>query len=98
MTVYYLQNELKAAAQSAQTGVYSALYLEEIASRLGLPAQKLAVSQVSATPFEADDVVLVGAETLSPEVVSALQAASAKGTLVIGFATKGAEALFGCTV
>ena len=98
MTVYYLQNELKAAAQSAQTGVYSALYLEEIASRLGLPAQKLAVSQVSATPFEADDVVLVGAETLSPEVVSALQAASAKGVLVIGFATKGAEALFGCTV
>ncbi len=98
MTVYYLINELKVAAQSAQTGVYSALYLEEMVSRLGVSAQKLPISQVTETAFANDDVVLVGAETLSKDVAAALQAAATEGVLVIGFATKGAEDLFGCTV
>ncbi len=98
MTVYYLINELKVAAQSAENGVYAAVYLKEMVDRLGVPAQKLAVSDVAGTAFEPDDVVLVGAETLADDVVAALTAANHKGVLVIGFATKGAEELFGCTI
>ncbi|MBR4867931.1 MAG: hypothetical protein IKU10_02140 [Clostridia bacterium] len=98
MTVYYLINELKVAAQSAQNGVYSSLYFEEMASRLGVTAEKLPVSQVTETAFNATDVVLVGAETLAADVVGALQTATANGALVIGFATQGADDLFGLTV
>ena len=98
MTVYYLINELKVAAQSAQNGVYSALYMEEMTSRLGITAKRLPISQVTETAFAATDVVLVGAETVPKEVACGLQKATEQGTLVIGFATKGADDLFGLTV
>ncbi len=98
MMVYYLQDKEKVVAQSSEKGVYSPLYLEEMVSRLGVPARELPMEMVCNTPFAADDVVLIGAETLSPDLAEFLSSAAKGGTLIIGFAVQGGDSLFGCTL
>ncbi len=98
MTVYYVQDLAKKAAQNEQTGFYTPGYMEEMVSRLGAPAAALDLNALPAAAPAADDVVLVGADTLTAGQAAALAAAAARGTLVVGFATLGAEELFGCRV
>lgn len=98
MKVYYLIDRAKAAAQSAETGLYTSVYLEEMVSRLGAPSAAISSETLTAHAFEADDVVFVGADELTEPQAAALAAAVAAGTMVVGFGTKGADSVFGCTV
>ncbi len=98
MNIYYLLNESKRAAQTAQTGAYSSLYMQEISSRLGVTATALEITKLADNAFAANDVIMVGAEELTGEQATVLAAAKAKGALVIGFATRGADDVFGITV
>ncbi len=98
MKIYYLVNKTKQATQSAETGTYSSLYQEEMMSHIGVGATPYDLEHLRNCSFKENDVVFVGADELTAEQASVLKRAADKGTLVVGFATRGAEDLFGITV
>lgn len=97
MSVYFVQDPQRKENQTAQTGFYSALYIEEMCSRLGVTATALPIQQLADTQLVKGDALFIGDETLTPSQEQVLSQAAKAGTLVVGFATKKGGSLFGCT-
>ena len=95
MAVYYLWDEMLRIEKNKRGENHWFGYITEIFTRLGIGGEAICAKEAKIAGLGCGDVLFVGADELSPPVVSAIGEALRQGMTLVGFGTAGADELFG---